>query len=87
LGIKARDVRQMLEAHGVSNVPPGVVRILEVFAEDISVMKQQVFTMAQMQDQFIDTLGHMVNAIGTTQDAVKQIASKEAPDDDGNPTH
>jgi len=71
--MRARDVNERLKG----KVDPIQLAVLEGIAEDNSVLRQQILSLAEIVDGLINQNAQLMNTISAAHSAVDKIRSKE----------
>ena len=71
--MRAREVNELLK----NKVDPIQLAVLEGLAEDNSVLRQQILSLAEIVDGLINQNAQLMNTISAAQSAVDKIRGKE----------
>jgi DNA-binding transcriptional MerR regulator len=77
--MRAREIRELLDR----NADPKVLRVLEALAEQQGVLREQIMTLAEQQDQMLSILNGVVQVAHNMKSVTDRIQGKD-PEDEFN---
>lgn len=75
--MRAREIRELLDR----NADPKVLRVLESLAEQQGVLREQIMTLAQQQDQMLTILNGVVQVAHNMKSVTDRIQGKDPEDE------
>lgn len=75
--MRAREIRELLDR----NADPKVLRVLESLAEQQGVLREQIMTLAEQQDQMLSILNGVVQVAHNMKSVTDRIQGKDPEDE------